>query len=198
MQGGVRAVEIVVMEVEREEGSAVRTGVIGTCISPLAGDGLDEALGLAVGLRAIGSCEEVMEAEILAGGREEFGTIGGAAVGEDGLDGDPVGFVEGDGLVEGGQDAGSFFIWEEGGKGQAAVVVNGDVEGLGAGAWIAVGTLAGGADAGLVKAAQLFNIKMKEIAGRGAFVTHDRRLGRIEGSQALEAVALEDAGKGSF
>ena len=63
---------------------------------------------------------------------------------------------------------------------------------------IAVRAVAGGADAGLEKAAQLFNIKMKEFAGGGAFVAHHRRLGRIEGRQAIEAVASEDAGKGSF
>jgi len=78
------------------------------------------------------------------------------------------------------------------------MIVDGDVEGLGAGAWIAVGAIACGADAGLMKAAKLFNIKMKQLAGGGAFVTHDRRLGRIEGSQAVEAMPLEDAGKGSF
>ena len=78
------------------------------------------------------------------------------------------------------------------------MVINGDVEGLGAGAWIALGTLAGGAHAGLMKAAQLFNIQMKQLAGSGAFVTQDRRLGRVEGSQAVEAMTLEDTGKGSF
>ena len=59
MQGGVRGMEIVVMEVEGEEGGAVVTGVIGTGISPFAGEGLDEAFGLAVGLRAIGTSEEM-------------------------------------------------------------------------------------------------------------------------------------------
>jgi hypothetical protein len=56
---------------------------------------------------------------LVAGGGEEFGTVSRALVREDGLDGDAVGFIEGNGLVEGGQDAGSFFIWEKGGKGQA-------------------------------------------------------------------------------
>ena len=37
MQGRVRAVEIVVMEIEWEESGAVVTGVVGTGISPLAG-----------------------------------------------------------------------------------------------------------------------------------------------------------------
>jgi hypothetical protein len=78
------------------------------------------------------------------------------------------------------------------------MVIDGDVKGLEAGAWIAVGTVAGGADAGLEKAAKLFNIKMKQLAGSGAFVTKDRRLGRIECRQAVEAMAFEDAGKGSF
>ena len=66
------------------------------------------------------------------GGGEEFGAVGGAAVGKDGLDGDAVGLVEGDGLVEGGQDAGSLLIWEERGEAQARVVIDGDVEALGA------------------------------------------------------------------
>ena len=68
----MRSVEIVVVEEEGEEGSAVIAGVIGTSISPFAGDGLDEALGFAIGLRAIGTSEEVTEAEIVAGGGEEF------------------------------------------------------------------------------------------------------------------------------
>jgi hypothetical protein len=106
--------------------------------------------------------------------------------------------IEGDGLMEGGEDAGDFFIRKETGESEAGMVIDGDVEGFGAGAWIAVRTIAGGADARLKKAAKLFNIKMKELAWRGAFVTHDGRLGWIEGSQAVEAVPLEDAGKGSF
>ena len=61
-----------------------------------------------------------------------------------------------------------------------------------------MGTIASGADAGLKKTAKLFNIKMKQLAGRGAFVTDDRRFGRVEGGQAVETMPLEDAGKGSF
>lgn len=68
----MRSVEIVVMEIEWEERGALDTGVVRACISPLASDGLDEAFGLAIGLRAIGSGEEMAEAEILAGLGEEF------------------------------------------------------------------------------------------------------------------------------
>jgi hypothetical protein len=186
------------MEVEWEEGSAVVTGVVRASISPLASEGLDEAFGLAVGLGAIGSCEEVADAQLVAGSGEELGTISRAAIGKDALDVDAVSLVEGDGLMEGGQDAGSFFIWENGGESQAGMIVDGDVEGLDAGAWIAVGTIAGGPDAGLEETAKLFNIKVKELAGSGAFVTQNRRLGRIEGGQAIETVPFEDTGKGSF
>jgi len=194
----MRAVEIVVMEVEREEGSAVIAGVVGAGISPLAGEGLDEAFGLAVGLRAIGASEEMSDAQLVAGSGKEFGAVGGAAISEDALDEDAMSLVESDGLVESGQDAGSFFIGKEAGKSQAGMVINGDVEGLDTGAGIALGTVASGADTGLAKTAKLFNIKMKEITGGLAFVTHDWRLGRIQGGQAIETVALEDAGKGSF
>lgn len=198
MQGGMRAMEIIVMEVEREELGAVVTGVIRTCVSPLAGDGLDEAFGLAIGLGTIGSGEEMFEPELAAGGGEEIGAIGRALVGEDGLDGDAVGLVKGQSLLECGQDAGSFFIRKETGKGEAGMIINGDVQAFDPRAWIAMRTVAGGADAGVVEAAKLFNIKMKEFAGSGAFVTDDRRLGRFEGTQAVETMTFEDAGKGSF
>ncbi len=152
--------EIVVVEVAREEGGAVITGVVGACVGPLSGEGLDEAFGLAVGLGAIGFGEAMLEAELATGGGKEFGTIGGAAIGEDGLDGDAVILIKGHGLVESGQHTGDFFIGEQTGKSEAGMVINGDVKRLDARAWVAVGAVAGGADAGLGKAAKLFNIKV--------------------------------------
>ena len=114
------------------------------------------------------------------------------------MDVDAMSLVEGDGLVESGQDTGDFFIGKKGGKSDSRMVIDGDVERFGAGAWVAVGAIAGGTDAGLMETAKLFNIQMKEFAGSGAFVTPDRRFGGFERTQAVEAVALEDAGKGSF
>jgi hypothetical protein len=64
--------EVIVMKVGGKEGSAVVAGVIRPGVGPLAGDGLDEAFGLAVGLRAIGFGEEMFSAEFVAGGGEEF------------------------------------------------------------------------------------------------------------------------------
>ena len=71
--------EIVVVEEEREEGSALVARLIRTSISLFASDGLDEAFGFAIGLGAVGFSEEMFEAELLAGGGEEVGAVSRAA-----------------------------------------------------------------------------------------------------------------------
>ena len=78
------------------------------------------------------------------------------------------------------------------------MVIDGDMERFSASARVAMGTVAGGANAGLMKAAKLLNIKMKEFAWGRAFVTQNRRLRRVESAEAIKAVALQDTGKGSF
>jgi hypothetical protein len=102
--------EVVVMKVVREEGSTVVTGGVGPGVGPLAGDGLNETFGLAVGLGAIRFGEEMFEAELMAGGGEEFGAIGGAAIGQDLLDFDTVSGVEADGLLQSVEHARSPFV----------------------------------------------------------------------------------------
>lgn len=47
------------MKVVGKEGSTVVAGAIGTGIGPLAGKGLDEAFGFAIGLRSVRLGEEV-------------------------------------------------------------------------------------------------------------------------------------------
>ena len=140
----------------------------------------------------------MLETQLLAGGGKEFGAISRAAIGEDALDLDAVVLVKSDGLVERGEDAGSFFIGEETGKSDSGMVIDGDVQAFHSSARVAMGTIAGGADAGLVKTAKLFNIKMKELPWSGTFVADDRRFGWFEGPEAIKAMALEDTGKGSF
>jgi hypothetical protein len=178
VQGGMRAMEVIVMKIGGKEGSSVVAGVIRTGIGPLAGDGLNEAFGLAVGLRAIGFGEEMFEAEFVAGGGEEFGAIGGAAIGEELLDGDTVSGVEAEGLVQSVEDAGGAFVREETSEGEAGVIVDGDVETFEAGAWVALGTVAGGADAWATEATKLLDVEVEEFAGGGAFVAQRGRFGR--------------------
>ena len=54
--------EIIVMKEVREVSSAMAARVIRASIGPLAGNGLDKAFGLAVGLRSIGSGKGVFKA----------------------------------------------------------------------------------------------------------------------------------------
>jgi len=177
----VRAVEVIVMKIVRKEGSSVVAGVIRAGISPLAGNGLDEAFGLAIGLRTIRSGEAMYEAEFLAGGGEEFGAVSGAAIGEEALDFDAMVLVKGDGLAEGIEGTGDLFVGVETSESEAAVIVDGDMQRLDAGPGIALGAITGGADAGACEAAQFLDVEVKEIAGGVAFVAHDRRFWRLQG-----------------
>jgi hypothetical protein len=194
----VGAVEVIVMKIMREEGSALSAGVIGASIGPLASDGLDEAFRLAIGLRAIRSCEAVSDAEFVAGGGKDFGAISGAAIGEEALDADAVSGVEGDSLAEGVEGAGELFVWEQTGKGEATVIIDGDVERLDAGTGIAVGAITGGTDARACEAAQFLDVEVEEFARKVTFVALDGRLWRFERGEAIEAVAPEHAREGGL
>ena len=94
MESGVRAMEVIVVEEGSQITGALVARVVGTRVGPLAGEGLDKAFGLAIGLRAIGFGEGVFQAQLAAGLCEEFGAVGGAAIGEDALDGDGVVLVK--------------------------------------------------------------------------------------------------------
>lgn len=63
---------VIVAEEVRKERGALEAGAVGASISPLTGNGLDETLGLAIGLRAIGPGEVVFDGVQVAGSGEEF------------------------------------------------------------------------------------------------------------------------------
>jgi hypothetical protein len=159
---------------------------------------LNEAFGLAVGLRAIGSGEEMFDGKLAAGGGEVAGAVGRTAIGQEALDGDAMSFEESDGLVESMENALDLFIWQEAGESEAGVVVDGDVETFDPGSRIANGAIAGGTDAGTREAAQFLDVEVKEFTGMGALVALDGRLGEIESGEAMEAVASQNARDGSF
>jgi hypothetical protein len=194
----MRAMEVIVVKVVGKEGSSVGTRVIGTSIGPLSSDGLDEAFGLAVGLRAIGFSEEVSEAEFMAGSSEEFGAISRAAIGEELLDGEAVSGVEAEGEVQSVENALGAFVREETSEGEAGVIIDGDVETFDAGAWVAEGAITGGAHAWAKKAPELLDVEVEEFAGGGAFVAPRRRFGRIERGEPIEVMTAQDAGEGGL
>ena len=61
---------------------------------------MNEALGLAVGLRRVGLGTDVLEAKALAGFAEGKGFVAGAVVGHDALDRYPKARIVGDGRLE--------------------------------------------------------------------------------------------------
>src|SRR5450432_3873931 len=97
--------------------------------------------------------------------------------------------------MEGVQDGGGFFIREEGGEGEAGMIVDGDVEAFGARAWVGVSPVPCGADTGFCKASELLDVEMEEVAGGIAFVADGGRFGRFQGREAVEMMAAQDAGK---
>ena len=169
----MRAVEVIVEEEVRKKGSAVVTGLIRSGISPLADDGLDEAFGFAIGLRAIRSGDEMFDPQLTASGGEESGAVGRAAIGEEALNGDAMSLIELDGLMESVEDAGDGFVRQQTGESQAGMIVNGDMQAFDSGVAITNGAIAGGADAGTCETAQFL-----EARGGGA-----RRDGRVRNAR---------------
>jgi hypothetical protein len=82
----------------------IRAGV-SLGVGPLPQRGLDEALGLTVGLGRVGLGEDVLQAEPGAGLGEGPGSIAGAVVGHDAADDDAEAGVVGDGSSEEGDGA---------------------------------------------------------------------------------------------
>ena len=81
-------------------------------VGPFAERSLDEALGLAVGLRSVKAGEAVLETEASDFGGESAGAVGGAVVGVDALDGDAEFFKESECGEEESDDAARSFIRE--------------------------------------------------------------------------------------
>ena len=77
----VWAMPVVSMQPEGEFFGASIGGGIGLGVGPFAQSGLDEALGLAIGLGGVRFGAEVFEPEIAAGVAEVEGSIAGAIVG---------------------------------------------------------------------------------------------------------------------
>ncbi len=188
--------EVIVMKVVGKEGRSVIAGVVGPGIGPLTGDGLDEAFGLAVSLRAIGFGEEMFEAELMAGGGEGFGAIGGAAIGEDLMDNDAMSGVEGEGLVQSVEDALESVRQgadkrRRGGSGESMATwrLSRPAPGLRKERSPVART------PGRVKRPSFLKLEVEEVAWGLAFVAQRRRFGRFERREAIEVMTAQDAGK---
>jgi hypothetical protein len=135
----------------------------------------------------------VLEAQATAGVAEAAGSIAGAVVGHDALDGDAEACVVGDGDLEEGNGAGLALALHDAAEGDARGIVDTNVDELPADAAIVAlaGAVTGDAMAYAVELAKLLDIDVDEFAGPPALIAA-RRLGRLEGTLAIEAEAFED------
>jgi len=187
-------VEVIVKEEVRKVSSAVFTGLIRTGIGPFTSNSLDKAFGFAISLRAIGFGKEMFDPKLLAGSSEVTRAVGSATIRKHALSGNPVSLVEGDGLMQRGDDACDLLVRQQTGKSQPAVVINSDVQAFDPGTAIAQGSISGGTHAGPCETAQFLDVEVKKFAGRSTLVALDRWFRRFERGEPMQAVAPQDAG----
>ena len=129
----MRAMPVVVVEEGWEAGGALSGVGVSMSVGPFAQGGLDEALGVAIGLWSVGPGEAVLEAEgggVLHGA----GAIAGAIIGVEPLSFDAVPGKESQSGMEESDGAFGGLGWEELGEAEAGMIADGDVEVFPAGA----------------------------------------------------------------
>src|SRR3954470_20039091 len=139
----------------------------------------------------------VTDTVLLADVAQGAGLIAGAVIGEETADGDAeLGVVAESGEQEGGSGK-AFFIGQDLGKGDAGVVVDGDMDVLPADVAGIAFAVAMDAVADAADAAQFLDVEMEQIAGGLMLVANDRR-GRLEIADTVELEAFENAADGGW
>src|SRR6185437_16246846 len=170
--------------------------VVGSGVGPFAERCLDEALGLTVGLGCVGPGSDVLEAQLLAGIPKGFGTVTGAVVGHDALDGHAQAFVVGDGGFEEGHGAFLALALEHLGEGDARSIVDADMDELPASAPVAAAlAVAGDAVAYAIELAELLYVDVDQLAGMLALVAA-HRLGGLQHLELVQAQPFENPAHG--
>ena len=136
---------------------------------PLGEEGPDHPLGLAVRLGPVRPRPTMAEPELITCGREVGAAVAAAVVGEDALDRDPMASVEVPGSTEEAGRRRRALVGQFLGVGQAAVVVDRDVDPVPADAALPTRPIAGfpaglGQAAAGPDAAELLGIEMDEFA----------------------------------
>ena len=146
---------------------------------------------------------QVADAESAAGERVHDGAVAGAVVGQQLLDFDPVAAVEGDGAAQEAGSGGCLLVVEDLGVGEAAVVVDGDMNELPAGDAGAApvdprlclrGAAAADAVADAADAAELLDVDVDQLAGPLALVAD--RLLEPDSPQPADPEPRQDPGDG--
>src|SRR2546421_12946222 len=91
---------VVVPEPAVKGGRSLAAGAVDRAVGPTVEQGADEAFGFAVGLRPARAGAQVPDPERATGERVDARAVGGAVVGQQPLDLDPVTGVEGERSAE--------------------------------------------------------------------------------------------------
>ena len=136
---------------------------------------MDEAFGFTVGGWGVWSAKAMLDALLLEEGLEAVVTVAGIVVGEHAAAGDAKAREVGARHVEE-QDKGSVgLVGQDGGEGDATVVIDGDMQVLITGSGRLASVVAMDAMAGLDDACQPFDIEVDQVAGSLVLITHHRR-----------------------
>ena len=184
---------IIFKDIVRKEAGTFGACAVRACIRPLPGNGLDEAFGLAVGLGAIGAGELVDDAKAGAGCGKGVGAVADAPIGEDALDPHLMEGEEADGLLQGRDHPGDFFVRKNAGVSEPGAVIDGHVECFDAGTLAAVGPVAGTPNARAQETSEFLDVEMKQFAGVFPFVALDGWRGRIKCTEPVQAMTTQDA-----
>lgn len=147
----MRSVPVVLVDPGFEAVFSVAGVLVGTDVGPFSERGLDEAFCFTVGSWRVGPGAAVLEAELFAGVGEGVGTVGRSLVGEHGFEVDAETCVVGQSLGGEVEDRGAGLVRVDGRGGDAAVVVDSDMDILGADTLDGIAAVAGDANGWAVR-----------------------------------------------
>src|SRR5215210_3653712 len=195
----MRSVPIVAVQPKGEIAASLIGGGVGSCVSPLSQRGLYEALGFSIGLWGIGAGPDRLDVEPVAGADKCFRPVARAIVGHDAADGDAEASIVGGGGLQESDGALLLFIGKDAGGGEARMVIDGHMDELpsGTSSTAVADNITRNAMAGSIETAELFDVDVDDLAGRGALVMGTWRLW-LKGRKQTEAPSFEDAGNAGF
>src|SRR6202161_1313346 len=180
------AMPVIAVKPNGQLGGALLGCVVGSGGSPLAQAGLNEALGLSVGLGRVGFGAQVLDREPAQGLGVAAGSKARAVVGHDALDLDAEASKEAQGVEQEAQAGASLLVRQDFRIGEPRVVVDRQMHIFPADpASVALADpVAGDPVTDAIELAELFDVDVDDLAGSCAFVAADR-LRRPQGGKPL-------------
>jgi len=154
---------------------------------------LNEALGLAVGLRPIGSDAHMSQGQAIAGLGEVLRDVARGVVGHHGLDSDTLAGKPGECTLEESHRGAFSLVGQDLDVGEAGGIVDTDVDILPAYTPSPVSLVAGDATPDAPDLAELLDIEVQELAGIAPAIALYGRWWWVQGPEFPKPMVLEDA-----